>query len=54
MFFTLLKEKAPYESKAEKLKSEYGKKMNAYNKKQVTNLVPFFNSVDAFGSLLCV
>ncbi|KAK9193505.1 hypothetical protein WN944_004202 [Citrus x changshan-huyou] len=27
-------EKAPYESKAEKLKSEYGKKMNAYNKKQ--------------------
>ncbi|KAJ4704451.1 High mobility group B protein [Melia azedarach] len=27
-------EKAPYESKAGKLKAEYGKQMNAYNKKQ--------------------
>lgn len=30
-------EKAPYESKAGKLKTEYGKQMNAYNKKQESN-----------------
>lgn len=30
-----MQEKAPYVSKAEKLKVEYTKKMDAYNKKQV-------------------
>lgn len=31
----VLQEKAPYEAKAAKKKDEYGKLMNAYNKKQV-------------------
>lgn len=44
-FFTWLKEKAPYESRAGKLKTEYGKQMNAYNKKQVTNLIICFQSI---------
>ena len=39
----ILQEKAPYEAKAAKRKSDYGKLMTAYNKKQVNLLhVTFF------------
>lgn len=42
MFFLVGQEKAPYEAKAAKRKSEYEKLMNAYNKKQV---ISFFLQV---------
>lgn len=48
-------EKAPYEAKASKKKDEYGKLMNAYNKKQVTYLVfAILYSIECGGCLLCI
>jgi hypothetical protein len=39
-----LQEKAPYVTKAEKLKAEYAKKMDAYNNPQVPHTPPCFCS----------
>ena len=46
LVFLICQEKAPYEAKAAKRKSEYEKQMSAYNKKQVlnkTSLLAFSN-----------
>ena len=44
-----MQEKAPYVSKAEKLKAEYTKKMDAYNNKQV-QCVPLYGVLTLSGS----
>ena len=45
-----MKEKGPYETKAEKRKAEYEKQMKVYNKKQVNKLhyCFFISSIDLF------
>jgi len=44
-----MQEKAPYVSKAEKLKAEYTKKIDAYNNKQV-QCVPLYGVLTLSGS----
>jgi hypothetical protein len=53
LYCLLSKEKAPYEAKAAKKKSEYEKVMKAYNKKQVniSHLILFFVLLTLFTSL---
>lgn len=50
IFIYFWQEKAPYEAKAAKRKTEYEKVMKAYNKKQVNTFVHFRYNVAVTGS----